>query len=178
MNNGLSLPRIGFHRILYTTDLSETGRQAFPYAAALAHCYGAELTVFHVVETHDFEKHLVGYINESLWDEIKHRSLEEAREILIRRRRPEAAIRDEVERFCDEALPNQPYVVYEVSVDLGDPVERILAKAHGEDYDLVVVGRHGHGVLKGALMGDTAQRVLRRCVKPVLVVPVPPVEDD
>jgi nucleotide-binding universal stress UspA family protein len=53
-------------------------------------------------------------------------------------------------------------------------VERIVAKAHDDDYDLVVISKHGHGRLKGGVMGDTAQRVMRRCQKPVLVVPVPP----
>jgi nucleotide-binding universal stress UspA family protein len=179
MRTDNTLPRIEFRKILYATDLSESGRQAFPHAAAIAHHCEADLTVYHVVETHDFEKYLVGYINEPLWDEIKHRSLEEAREILIRRKRDDALIKNDVDRQCQDALTegNHPYVSYDVIVDIGDPVDKIVRKAETEDYDLVVISKHGHGALKGALMGDTASRVVRKCSKPVLVVEVPPERD-
>jgi nucleotide-binding universal stress UspA family protein len=174
-----TVPRIEYRKILYATDLSESGRQAFPHAAAIAHHCGAELTVYHVVETHDFEKYLVGYINEPLWDEIKHRSLQEAREILINRKRDDTVIRNDVDQLCQDTLAegHHPYVAYAVVVDMGDPVDKIVEKAESEDFDLVVVSKHGHGALKGALMGDTATRVVHRCSKPVLVVEVPARED-
>jgi nucleotide-binding universal stress UspA family protein len=175
MNQANDLPRIIYRRILYATDLSESGRHAFPHAAGLAHTHNAALTVYHVVETHDFEKFLVGYISEAVWEDLRGQSLADARETLLRRRRRDAAIRDDVDELCQQALAehDQPYVTYDVAIDIGDPVERIVAKAHEGDYDLVVISKHGHGRLKGGLMGDTAQRVLRRCQKPVLVVPVP-----
>jgi nucleotide-binding universal stress UspA family protein len=175
-----SLPRIEYRKILYVTDLSESGRQAFPYAASIAHRYNADLTVFHVVADRDFEKTLVGYISEDLWEQIKHRSLHEARNILIKRKREEAAIRNSIDAICQNAIKEHEavYVTYDVAVEIGEPVDGILRKAHNEDYDLVVVGKHGHGALKGGLIGDTAQRVVRRCRKPVLVVEVPPKDGD
>ena len=60
------IPSIQYHKILYVTDLSESGRQAFPHAASLARRYAADLTVLHVVEDQDFEQRLVGYISEKL----------------------------------------------------------------------------------------------------------------
>jgi nucleotide-binding universal stress UspA family protein len=173
-------PRIGFRKILYLTDLSESGRQAFPYAASLAQTYGAELTVLHIVESHDLEKYLVGYISEPLWNEIKQGSLEEARETLLRRKRDDATIRDNIDTHCQDALPGESasYVSYDVAVETGDTVDKVLEKADKEGYDLIVIGKHGHGALKGALIGDTAQRILRRTTKPVLVVEVPPKDDD
>jgi nucleotide-binding universal stress UspA family protein len=178
MTSNSKLPKVGFDKILYVTDLSDSGRTAFPYAASFAHKYDADLTVFHVVESHDFEKYLVGYISEPLWDELKDRSLHEARQLLISRKRDDTAIRTSVDEMCQQCLSDQehPYVTYDVSVEIGDPVETILEKAHGEDYDLVVMAKHGHGAVKGALMGDTCQRVVRRSQKPVLVVEVPSVE--
>ena len=44
------IPKIEYKKILYTTDLSESGRYAFPHAASMARCSGAELVVLHVVE--------------------------------------------------------------------------------------------------------------------------------
>lgn len=179
MTGDRTTPRIEFRKILYVTDLSESGRQAFPYAASLAHRYGADLTVLHVVEDRDFEQRLVGYISEALWEEIKHRSLEEARAILIQRRREDVSVRNSIDAQCRSAMDEQKaaYVEYDVEVELGEPVEKILEKAHNQDYDLVVIGKHGHGALKGRLIGDTAQRLVRRCRKPVLVVEVPPLEE-
>jgi nucleotide-binding universal stress UspA family protein len=179
MTGDTTTPRIAFRKILYVTDLSESGRTAFPYAATLAHRYQAELTVLHVVEDRDFEQRLVGYISEALWEEIKHRSLEEARAILIQRRREDVSVRNSIDDQCRGAMDAQQaaYVEYDVAVELGEPVDQILRKAHGEDYDLVVIGKHGHGALKGGLIGDTAQRLVRRCRKPVLVVEVPPREE-
>lgn len=174
-------PRVGFRKILYLTDLSEAGRYAFPFAASLAHRYGAEMTVYHVVEKHQFEKYLVGYIDEDLWEEIKTRDLQEAKDILVHRKRDDAAIRDSVDRFCQETMagePQQPYVTYDVAVDVGDPVELIMEKVKNEHYDLIVVGKHGHGFIEGALMGDTARRVVRRGTVPVLVVQLPERDDD
>jgi nucleotide-binding universal stress UspA family protein len=174
-----TLPRVEFKKILYLTDLSESGRQAFPHAASLAHRYGAELTVFHVVEPRDFEKYLVGYISEPLWDEIKQGSLKEAREALIERKRDDTEIRDSIDAHCQDAMSGESrrYVSYDVVVEMGDAVDKVLEKADKENYDLIVVGRHGHGALKGALIGDTALRLVRRCTKPVLVVEVPPKEE-
>ncbi len=81
------VPRVEYKKILYATDLTETGRFAFPYAASIANRYDAKLTVFHVVETVEFEKQVLGYISESLWEEIKTRSLDEARDIITGRKR-------------------------------------------------------------------------------------------
>lgn len=178
-----TVPRVEYKKILYATDLSETGRFAFPYAASIAHRYNSELTVFHVVETVEFEKYVVGYISEDLWDEIKTRSLDEARDLLTARKRDDASIQDVVDQLCQEALPQdttQPFVTYKVVVKSGDPVEKIVKEAHRGDYDLVVLGEHGKSVIRGALkrkVGSTAWRVLHRCKVPVLVVRVPPRND-
>jgi nucleotide-binding universal stress UspA family protein len=175
MATKIPLPRIEYKKILYVTDLSEAGRNAFPYAASLANRYAAQLTVFHVVEPRNFEKYLVGYIDEDLWNEIKTRDLQDARQLLIDRKRDDATIRDNVDQFCQETLserPEQPYVTYDVVVETGEPVEKIVQAAQNGGFDLVVMGKQGHGVVRGAFVGDTATRVVRRCLVPVMVVPV------
>lgn len=170
-------PRINYHKILYVTDLSEAGRAAFPHAAGLAQLHRAELTVFHVIEPREFEKYLVGYMSNDLWNQIKTRDLDDARRLLIERKRDDAAIRDSVEGFCqtcqDQDASGAPYVSYDVQVEHGDPVERIVDKAKCDGYDLVVIAKHGHGVIHGGLLGDTVRAVVRRCPVPVLVVPAP-----
>jgi len=52
-------------------------------------------------------------------------------------------------------------------------VDEIIAESYEGDYDLVVMGAHGHKGLADAVMGSTSRRVLRRCPTPVLVVRLP-----
>jgi len=171
MSTEKTLPKIEYKRILYTTDLSESGRHAFPYAASIAQRFESELTVFHVVETRDFEKYLLGYISEDLWKDLKTEDLEEARQILISRKRDDVVIKDSVHRFCEESLSREPdnsVLSYRVTV------EKILQEAHSGGYDLVVISKRGrHTSVKDAVMGNTARRVVRRCNVPVMVVRLP-----
>jgi len=177
MSTEKTLPKIEYKKILYTTDLSESGRHAFPYAASIAQRFDSELTVFHVVETRDFEKYLVGYISEDLWKDLQTEDLEEARRILISRKRDDVEIKDSVQQFCEESLSGQPeksVLSYHVTVETGEPVEKILQEAHSGGYDLVVISKRGRrSSVKDAVMGSTARRVIRRCNVPVMVVQLP-----
>jgi len=171
------VPKIEYKKILYTTDLSDSGRHAFHHAASLTNRYGAELTVIHVVEGGpELDRRLFGYVDEKLWEDIKTRNLEEARDMLIRRRRDNVAIKECVGQFCEEiqgTMPEQPDVSYSVVVKMGDPVTLIIEESQAGNYDLIVMGFHGHGPLRAAMMGDTVLRVVKRSKVPVLVVRVP-----
>ncbi len=172
-----TVPKIEYKKILYTTDLSESGRYAFHHAASLSSCYGAEITVIHVVEGGpELDRRLLGYVDEKLWSEIKTRNLEEAKDLLIKRKRDNAAIRECVGQFCEEMqanMPDQVDVTYSVLVKMGDPVAAIIKEAEKGNYDLIVMGSHGQGSLKSAVMGDTVKSVVKRSKVPVLVVRVP-----
>lgn len=52
-----------------------------------------------------------------------------------------------------------------------DAVTEILDFIEQEDVDLTVLGTHGHGLLKRALIGSVASGVARRSARPVLLVP-------
>jgi nucleotide-binding universal stress UspA family protein len=173
----MDIPVIEFKKILYAADLSESGRYAFNYAASLSHKYDAELSVIHVVEEDpELFKNLSSYMSEELWGEIKNSNLQEAREILFARKRDNAAIKDCVGQYCNEIQPassGEPYVTYQIIVKAGNPVEGIIDEAAEGNFDLIVMGRHGHGTLKDSMMGETARRVLRRANIPTLLVPLP-----
>ena len=171
------LPKIEYKKILYTTDLSESGRYAFHHAASLSRHYSAELVVLHVIEGgEELDRRLFGYVDEQLWAEIKTRNLEEARDILIKRKRDNTAIKECVGELCEEVRGNMPEhaeVTYSVMVKLGAPVDLIIEESKAGNYDLIVMGSHGHGPVKAAMMGDTVLRVVKRSKIPVLVVRVP-----
>ena len=169
-----SLPEIEYRKILYVTDLSESGRQAFPHAASLARRNNAQLVVFHVVENRDLQS-LESYMSSELWEQLSSASLEEARRILLSRRPQEFAISN-IEQFCEDSLveqPGHPALSYEIKVETGERLEKILEEAHGGGYDLLVVSKHGNRAsVKDAVMGDTTRRIIRRCRIPVLMVPL------
>jgi nucleotide-binding universal stress UspA family protein len=61
----------------------------------------------------------------------------------------------------------------EILVERGHAVEQIVRVPEEHDIDLIVMGRHGYGALKDALMGGMARGVLRHSPKPVLLVRLP-----
>ncbi len=176
MTNNSTLPSIGYQRILYVTDLSESGRHAFPYAASLARNFNAELTVFHVVDPGNLES-LIGYANDELWQTLTQQSLEDAKRTLFSRKRDNVEIRNDIRELCEHELSmqaNQPVLSYDVKVVMGEAFDKILNEAHTGNYDLMVISKHGHRFsVKDAVIGDTARRVIRRCKIPVMVVPLP-----
>ena len=53
----------------------------------------------------------------------------------------------------------------------GRPAEGLIAAADEHDAAMIVVGHHGEGPLRGALLGATANKLLHLAERPVLVVP-------
>jgi nucleotide-binding universal stress UspA family protein len=160
-------------RILYTTDLSKNARFAFGYAASLANQYGAKITIFYVLEDLPTgSKGLVtSVIGEDRWQELKKRNEEQVLDTIKMR----------LNEFCEDMgaeLADCPFIVDKILVKIGEPVQEILDLAKSTNFDIVVMGTHGQGMLADAMMGSTARRstarrVVRRAVKPVLVIRLP-----
>lgn len=53
---------------------------------------------------------------------------------------------------------------------VGQPGEAIAKVAEDGNYDLLMMGSHGHGALGNLVMGSVATRVLAHCKVPVLIV--------
>jgi nucleotide-binding universal stress UspA family protein len=180
----MTLPKVEVKKILYATDLSESARYAFAYALSLAKLYGARITFLHVLPevSEVMDSHIIGYISEDRWEEIKAQHSSDAREALIGKKRDSAAAKavldqfSEVDQFSEDAKNGQEgsdFLTDEVIVEKGNPVEQILKQAEDKNCDLIVMGTHGQGTLADVMIGSTARRVLRRSKKPVLVVRLP-----
>jgi len=154
-------------KILYTTDLSENARYAFGYAASLANRYGAGITIIHVLEdSPNSDSLVINMIGEERWKELRETSKQKVIE----------TIKERLEKFCSDVsdeLPSCPFITDKIIVKIGIPVEEILLQTKTSDFDMVVMGARGQGIIADALMGSTSRRVLRRCKKPVLVVRLP-----
>jgi nucleotide-binding universal stress UspA family protein len=55
-------------------------------------------------------------------------------------------------------------------VAMGTPSVEIVRLAEEHDVDLIVIATHGRGFISHAILGSTAERVLRRAPCPVLIV--------
>ena len=155
-------------KILYTTDLSENARYALKFASILANRLDAEMTVMHVLE--DLPPSSQGLVSEIVgkdrWVELRKRNEEKVI----------ATIKSRIEDVCNEVNDRLPECVIDLQkivIETGHPVDRIIRHAETIDYDLVVMGSRGQGLLSETMLGGTTNRVLRRCKIPVLVVRLP-----
>jgi nucleotide-binding universal stress UspA family protein len=155
-------------KILYATDLSENARYAFSYAMSIANRYGAGITILHVLEDiSPFRDSLViNILGDEKWNELRKHNEQHVIDTLKSR----------LEQFCKDVaaeLPACPFITDEIVVKTGNPPEEILNQLEKTNCDLIVMGAHGHGVLRDAAVGSVSRRVLRRSKKPVFVVRLP-----
>ena len=155
-------------RILYATDLSENAKHAFTYAATIANRFDAKITILHVLETIPLntEWQLIDYLGEDRWKEVQKKKKQEFIE----------STKKSLNNFCEEmssSFKSCPFLVDEMIIKEGVPVDEILKTVDSKNCDIVVMGTHGYGMLADALIGSNARRVVRRCKKPVMVVRLP-----
>lgn len=79
--------------------------------------------------------------------------------------------RELAELVCRHEVARVPVAGTTTSVVEGDPVTVLLAAARHAR--LLVLGSHGHGRLRRALLGSTSRRCVRDASCPVVVVPPP-----
>jgi len=153
--------------ILFATDLSENANRAFDYAVSLAESYIADITVMHILEKipPNTDPILVTFLGYRDVDELR----ENSEASLIER------IKTTIEEFCAqtaEQIPTCPLMLRAVIVETGKPAERILYHAGTGNYDILVMGNRGLGLLQATLTGSISRKVLQDSTIPVLVVPM------
>ncbi|MEW6673404.1 MAG: universal stress protein [Thermodesulfobacteriota bacterium] len=171
------LPKVEIKKILYATDLSESARHAFAYAVSLANAYGASITILHVLfNVPNVDSIAAFYIGQDEWNKIKQRTLDDARQALIGKKRENVAIKEILSRFSETVSAEAEAAAAltdEILIKKGNPEDQILQQAEERHCDLIVMGSHGHGAIAEAVIGSTARKVLRRSKIPVLVVRLP-----
>ena len=155
-------------KILCPTDMSDTSNYAFNYSASLANHYDASVTVLHVLENPmpTSENLVTNVLGTKRWQKILDQNKTEVIE----------KIRLRLENYCEMTkaeLSSCPFLLDEVIVKIGNPVQEILLEIDRNNYDLVILSAHGQGVLADALMGSVSRKVLRRSKASVLVVRLP-----
>jgi nucleotide-binding universal stress UspA family protein len=138
-------PRKALHleRFLVATDLSSRAQKAVARAVQLAKEHGGILTVLHVLAGE------AGY---------ETRTQQSASKI-------EKDLRRKV-----EALSPKKDRVTTVRVVPGTPFVEIIRQGREEAADLILVGAHGENFIKDLLPGTTAEKIVRKGDRSVLVV--------
>lgn len=138
-------------RIVCPTDFSAPAGNAVEYAAEMARAFGAELLLLHVIPAMNYPLRSFGmaWPLPNLHEELRAHA---------------AAELDKVRKGIDAGV--------NVRTELrdGDAHAQVLACAKANNADLIVMGTQGHTGLKHALLGSTAERVVRLAECPVLTV--------
>ncbi len=139
---------LSFKTIVFATDFSNCSENASQYAAAMARQFDAELLVAHTfVPT-----------QAAMEVEAEHPGGSSQRLEL------QAALQCEVKRL-DARLRSSRAVLLE-----GDPPGQIPELARRHESSLIVLGTQGRGNLARAVLGSTAEKILRSTVGPTLTV--------
>lgn len=144
-------------RLLAATDLSAPARHAAERAALVARELGADLDLLHVISASP-----VGRLRRLL---VEAPADLEARVI--------ADARGDVERL-GEALRTACGVVAHAEVVSGELLAEINGRAAANGADLLVLGARGASFMRHLLLGSTAERLVRKSNRPLLVVKQPP----
>ena len=134
-----------FRRILVTTDFSDGTSDALAYAFSVAQENESNIALLHVV--HDVAADVSGKYRESLVQGVQ--------------------------KQLNDFVPPEARTWCEVRtmVETGVPYRIILRVLEDEKIDLLVMNIHGKGMLDRALLGSTAERVVRVAPCPVMLIP-------
>jgi len=147
---------VPLRHVLYATDLSDSAEIGLKFSAELARGAGARLTVLHVMKPIDaiYWGAEGGY----LLDELE--SLREDAQKRLKLSIPEEIYKDKVLKVTPVMLE-------------GDAYREILALADEQDVDMIVMNLQGKTAVERAILGSTAERVIRSAHVPVFSIPVP-----
>jgi nucleotide-binding universal stress UspA family protein len=143
--------RVAIENILVAVDFSDGSKAALRYAAQLAGAFDAAVTVVNVIEVNygwmNYGANEFGLLDEQSRENRKRTLQSFARE-------------------CGAGL------WWRYSARLGKPAEEIAEAAREVGADIIVIATRGHTGLKHAMIGSTAEEVVRTAPCPVWVVPV------
>ncbi len=142
------------------------------WALSIAEQYDAAVTVIHVMPDLIEEMSVnMGYdLSTHFGDEQLARFIEEGRSEAM------DSVKERIRTVCAEMkdeLPGCRVDLNHIIIKAGHPVQEIVSESNEGDYDLVVMGKHGHGLIDGLLLGSVARGVVQKCTKPVLTVRLP-----
>jgi nucleotide-binding universal stress UspA family protein len=143
-------------RVLATTDLSAPARLAVERAALISKQTGSRLELLHVANLPylDRLRQMVATTPPDLQEQVL------------------ATARTRLQELGDD-IAKRHGTSPDMHVVTGSPVAELVKKINDRSADLIVCGAKGESIVRHALIGSTAQRLLSRARSPILVVKQP-----
>jgi nucleotide-binding universal stress UspA family protein len=152
-------------KILAPTDLSKLSLAGLRYAFDLAQSFGAEVTVYHVInrdEIMQFSEQLKRFGNPIAIGRHTENLLEESQ--------------DALSHFLQDNLGDLlPAVKFQTKVEMGLPYKNVVERAKEDGADMIVMSTHGRTGFSHVLLGSVTEKVVRTA--PCPVVSIHPQED-
>jgi nucleotide-binding universal stress UspA family protein len=149
-------------RVLLAAELSSDDDVVLEAAAEFARAYGSDLVVGHVFTY----AHVAADGPEWWWPTLTRDQVAQAMAESTRR----------LELIATRAQKLRLRVSTDISQG-SNPAREIVRLVEEEDADLVVAGAGGGSLIRQALLGRTAEKLLRACPCPLLTVPQPIAEE-
>jgi len=144
-----------YERILVPIDGGTTSKQGLKEAVKIAKCHGSRIRLIHIVD----ELPVVEPFGGSGGEEIVMAQLRDIGRSLLDSSAAEV-------RQCNVAVET------ELVEQIGSPASALILRAAVQSRaDLIVCGTHGRTGLRRAVLGSTAEEIVRRSSSPVLLVP-------
>lgn len=139
---------IEIRRVLCPCDLSETCEEALPLAAGICSVFDAELILMHVID------------NRTEYP------------MLLPTEKPPtpAEISDRAAKRLDELTLSFPDIRSRMEIVSGVPHAEIIESVGRNNIDLLVMTTHGRHGIQRALMGSTAEKIVRTAPVPILTL--------
>jgi glycine betaine transporter len=145
-----STKRSLFAHLLVPVDFSECSQHALRYAEQVARLFHSKISVINVILLNEGLLRLGAEQLHLLDDQLRENQ----------RRKLTAFVRSSIARKPVHSI-----------VRLGQPVEEIIRTADDIGAAAIVISTHGLTGIKRALIGSTAEQVIRHAHRPVCVVP-------
>ena len=141
-----------FRKILYPTDFSDVSLKALDYIKQLKEGGTEEVLILHVVDSRGLQ---------AIETSVPQHAIEF-----------EGALMEEAEGELNSLETKLKNYGLNVTIRLivGNPLQEILKAEKEEEISITVIGSHGKSNLEEMFMGSVSEKVVRKCIKPVLVV--------
>ena len=143
-----------YKKILVPIDGSESSLKALNHAVTLAKIHKSTITVLSVID----ELKLPFGAEFNLWARESHNEL----------------IRTTLESINQELVKirkYEPEIPLDPEIKEGNPAKVIAQMATEEEYDLIIMGKKGLGIVEELVMGSVARKVVDLSEVPVTIIP-------
>lgn len=138
---------IKMQKILVPTDFSKHSEKAVMYASEMAQKFDADVHLLHVIDAIPMTDGL--YVPPVAREDIEEAANKELSAVTIAK--------------VDESKVTRSMVH-------GQPFVEVIRYAKQNDIDLIILGTHGRGAIAHMLLGNVAEKVVRKAPCPVITV--------